>query len=101
MGADKRVKPERLSEKLKYIRQNLGFTLEVMADKLRTPKMSLYRGTIHNYESGDREPPLPVLLRYARLANIYVELIIDDELELPKTLPALGERTLNHNLSSG
>jgi len=95
MGTDIRIKPERLSEKLKYIRQNLGFTLEMMAEKLKTEKINLYRGTIHNYESGDREPPLPVLLQYARLANIYVEFLIDDELELPNKLPATDKRFFN------
>ncbi len=94
MGTEIRIKPERLAEKLKQIRQVLDLTLEAVAEKLKTPKITLYRGTIHNYESGDREPPLPVLLQYARLANVYVEVLIDDDLDLPDRLPAPGKRKL-------
>jgi transcriptional regulator with XRE-family HTH domain len=43
---------------------------------------------ISQYESGKREPPLPVLLRYAELANVYVDALIDDRVDLPEKLPA-------------
>ncbi|HEV7903851.1 MAG TPA: hypothetical protein VGO96_08425 [Pyrinomonadaceae bacterium] len=43
---------------------------------------------ISGYESGTREPPLKILLHYARVANIYVEALIDDELDLPDQLPS-------------
>jgi transcriptional regulator with XRE-family HTH domain len=46
------------------------------------------RATISGFERGVREPPLPVLLEYARSANIYVEVLIDDGLDLPEKLPA-------------
>jgi transcriptional regulator with XRE-family HTH domain len=46
------------------------------------------RSTISGYERGEREPPLPVLLEYARAANLYVEVLIDDALDLPEILPA-------------
>jgi len=38
--------------------------------------------TISKYELDKNEPPLTILLAYARLARIPVEQIIDDELEL-------------------
>jgi len=38
--------------------------------------------TISKYELNKNEPPLAILLAYARLAGIPVERIIDDELEL-------------------
>jgi transcriptional regulator with XRE-family HTH domain len=38
--------------------------------------------TISKYELDKNEPPLAILLAYARLAEIPVEQIIDDELEL-------------------
>jgi len=41
------------------------------------------RASISGYERGEREPPLPVLLAYARLAKVSVERLIDDELDLP------------------
>ncbi|HEX8367996.1 MAG TPA: hypothetical protein VF604_05600 [Pyrinomonadaceae bacterium] len=46
------------------------------------------RSTISYYESGKRESPLPVLLGYAKLANIYVDVLIDDEINLPEKLPS-------------
>jgi len=38
--------------------------------------------TISKYELNKNEPPLTMLLAYARLVEIPVEQIIDDELEL-------------------
>jgi transcriptional regulator with XRE-family HTH domain len=48
----------------------------------------LFRSNISQYELGTREPPLPVLLQYARVANVYVDVLIDDDLEPPEKLPA-------------
>jgi transcriptional regulator with XRE-family HTH domain len=41
---------------------------------------------ISNYELGTREPPLPVLLKYARLAGISTDVLIDDDLDLPEKI---------------
>lgn len=38
--------------------------------------------TISKYELDKNEPPLAILLAYARLVKIPVERIIDDEIEL-------------------
>ncbi len=38
---------------------------------------------ISGYETGKREPPLPVLLKYARLAGVSTDVLIDDKLKLP------------------
>jgi hypothetical protein len=43
---------------------------------------------ISEYELGKNEPPLVVLLQYARTAGVYVDVLIDDELDLPAKLPA-------------
>jgi hypothetical protein len=48
----------------------------------------LVQGTISAFESEAREPSLLVLLEYARVANISVECLIDDGLDLPEKLPA-------------
>jgi transcriptional regulator with XRE-family HTH domain len=42
---------------------------------------------ISKYEIGRNEPPLMILLQYARVAGVHVEALIDDELELPERLP--------------
>lgn len=44
------------------------------------------RSRISAYELGNREMPLPVLLKYARLVGISTDVLIDDELDLPKKL---------------
>jgi hypothetical protein len=49
----------------------------------------LYQSNISGYEIGEREPPLPVLLQYARVAGVCVDVLIDDKLELPDKLPSL------------
>jgi transcriptional regulator with XRE-family HTH domain len=45
------------------------------------------RNYISAFELGTREPPLPVLLEYARAAGVWVDVLIDDDLELPDRLP--------------
>jgi transcriptional regulator with XRE-family HTH domain len=40
------------------------------------------RASISGYERGEREPPLPVLLAYARVGRVSVERLIDDDLDL-------------------
>ena len=44
---------------------------------------SIHYTNISKYELDKNEPPLAILLAYARLVGIPVEQIIDDELELP------------------
>jgi transcriptional regulator with XRE-family HTH domain len=48
----------------------------------------LTQARISAYERGVREPQLLVLLSYARVAGVYVDALIDDELDLPSKLPA-------------
>jgi hypothetical protein len=43
---------------------------------------------ISKYELDQNEPPLKVLLQYARVAGVHMEDIVDDELDLPEKLPA-------------
>ncbi|MEJ7862528.1 MAG: helix-turn-helix domain-containing protein [Pyrinomonadaceae bacterium] len=88
MGKATRARPLRLAEKLAAVRSALGVTHEDMIARLDCPGIPLYRASISQYESGKIEPPLPVLLRYARLANVYVEVLIDDEIDLPNLIPA-------------
>jgi hypothetical protein len=48
----------------------------------------LFRSAISGYELGTREPPLPVLLEYARVAGVWLDVLVDDESDLPEKLPA-------------
>ena len=83
MGSGKRIKPARLAEKLKAIRESLRLTTEELIQRLDCPEVPLYRANITHYEKGRREPPLIVLLQYARLRGIFVDDLIDDTKNLP------------------
>jgi transcriptional regulator with XRE-family HTH domain len=88
MGRAPRTKPARLAEKLTYIRQALGLSQDEMLARLGLSNVEgMFRSSISGYELGKREPPLPVLLEYARAANVSVEALIDDGLDLPERLP--------------
>lgn len=86
MGRKPRLKPERLSKKLFRIRKSLGLSQSAMLKRLGFEELIDYR-RISEFELGDAEPPLPVLLRYSRVARVHLEDIVDDELELPDRLP--------------
>lgn len=92
MGRSARWKPKRLGEKLLQIRNALGLSQNEMIKCLDLEGM-LYRTNISSYEVEDREPPLPVLLRYARAAGVSMEVLVDDALKLPKTLPGVSGKT--------
>lgn len=47
----------------------------------------MHYGRISEYERGKREPSLWVLLAYARAGCIHLEALVDDEIDLPDTLP--------------
>ena len=75
-----------LAEKLLYIRTMLGLSQSEMLTRLGESD-DLFRSSISAYERGTREPPLIVLLKYARTVGVYVDALIDDELDLPESLP--------------
>jgi transcriptional regulator with XRE-family HTH domain len=84
-----RPQPDRLAEKLRQIRNRLGYTLEEMAQALSQVKKSPpNKSHIHRFETGIREPSLLVLLQYSRVAKVPLETLVDDELELPGTTRA-------------
>lgn len=75
--------PRRLNEKLLQIRRGLGLTQEEMLKRFEKFP-TLQQSVISAYERGDREPPLLVLLAYARIINIRVDVLLDDEVDLPE-----------------
>ena len=91
MGGAARIRPERLPEKLRQIRLALGLSQTELLNRLGYEDRIAYH-RISNYELGTGEPPLPVLLAYARLAGVSTDVLIDDELELPAKLPARAKR---------
>lgn len=87
MGKKARPKPKHLAEKLLCIREALGVTQSEMFKRLDVEEFSELK-RISDYETGKSEPPLAVLLRYARVAGVCVDVLIDDKLDLPAKLPA-------------
>ncbi|MDT5062084.1 MAG: Helix-turn-helix domain [Acidobacteriota bacterium] len=81
-----RPRPERLAEKLLQIRNALGLSQSEMHRRLGVEDAVPYT-RISKYELGDNEPPLMILLQYARVAGVHMEDIVDDELDLPDRLP--------------
>jgi transcriptional regulator with XRE-family HTH domain len=82
-----RPKQERLGEKLRQIRLALGLSQGEMLTRLGAGDSLVYN-QLSGFESGAREPSLRILLEYARAANVYVDALIDDELNLPDQLPS-------------
>jgi len=82
-----RTKATRLAEKLLQIRLSLSLSQSGMLEHLGFNE-ELFRSNVSQYELGTREPPLPVLLSYARAAGVWVDVLIDDELDLPEKLPS-------------
>ena len=81
-----RPKPERLAEKLLLIRTALGLSQTEMLRRLGLEDSMKYT-RISEYELGIREPSLMTLLQYARAAGVCVDVLIDDEMDLPEKLP--------------
>lgn len=86
MGRGARMRPARLPGKILQVRLALGETQEGMARLLGFSEIT--REYVSGFERGTREPPLPVLLRIADLAGVYVDVLIDDGLNLPESLPS-------------
>jgi transcriptional regulator with XRE-family HTH domain len=82
VGRSGRPRPKHLAKKLARIREQLGLSQAAMCDRLGFPK--IHPAHISGYETGKREPPLPVLLKYARLAGVSTDVLIDDKLKLPR-----------------
>src|SRR2546421_255996 len=92
----RRPAPKRLGEKLLQIRTALGLSQAQIVKRLDYTESPLYPAQISNFEQGKREPPLQLLLAYARLANIPLEVLADDRLDLPATLPVYSRKRVDN-----
>lgn len=88
---NERFRPKRLGEKLREIRLSLGLSQTEMLKRLGLEDAIWYT-QISSYELGRRDPPLMILLLYARAVNISTDVLIDDELDLPEQLPSKRKR---------
>jgi transcriptional regulator with XRE-family HTH domain len=91
-----RPRPGRLAEKLRAVRLGLELSQEQMAEALTGKDSPVHAGNISRFERGEREPSLLVILRYAQMAGVSTDVLINDDLELPKRLPTSTVRRVTH-----
>jgi transcriptional regulator with XRE-family HTH domain len=83
MGQAPRNKPKRLGEKLLQIREALGLSQKEMAKQLaERTGFTITHTHVSKYERDRMEPFLETTLAYARLANVEMNQIVDDDLDL-------------------
>lgn len=87
MGIAARFRSRRLPRKLIQIRESFGLSQGGMIALLGYTS-EIIREEISAFERGRRQPPLKVLLQYARVAGVWVDVLIDDDLDLPRKLPS-------------
>lgn len=93
MGQSARPRPHRLGPKLRQIRNLLGLTQEQMAEAVKHIASPPRAGHISEFELGRREPSLLFLLAVARSVHLPMEVLVDDELDLPEELPVTARIT--------
>jgi transcriptional regulator with XRE-family HTH domain len=86
MGTFARRKPNRLASKLLEVRRAFGDSQNGLIRRLDLND-ELTQSDISAFERGTREPPLHVLLRYSEVARIWVNALINDDIDLPEKIP--------------
>jgi transcriptional regulator with XRE-family HTH domain len=87
MGSQPRRTPQRLPEKLREIRLKLGLSQNGMIRRMGLEE-ELTREEVSSFELGRRQPNLLILWAYANAANLYVDALILDSVDLPDNLPS-------------
>lgn len=90
MGKSPSRRPIYMGTKLKQIRENWHTPLsqedfaslvkQCLSKEFKHEYPEIYREYISGYERGTRTVPPIILLAYAQLANLYVEVLMDDRL---------------------
>ena len=78
----RRAMPKKLGKKLLQIRTNLGMSQREIVKALNYKDTPLRASQISQYETGQREPTMMLVLAYARLANVPMECLVDDKMKL-------------------
>ena len=78
----KRPVPKKLAKKLLRIRMKLDLSQTQMVKALNYKASPLRPAQISQFETGRREPPLMLLLVYAKLAGVSTDVLIDDKQNL-------------------
>ena|SRR5437764_4762414 len=100
MGRRARRKPARLAEKLREIRLKLGLSQNEMISRMGLED-ELTREEVSAFERNTHEPNLMTLLAYSEAANVFLEVLVRDDLDLPKRLPSpVKHRGVKHSAAS-
>lgn len=83
----RRYMPARLGEKFLQIRTALDLTQESMLARLELPT-KITQSNISAYERGMKEPPIFVIMKYAHVANVWIDVLVEDSLDLPSRIPS-------------
>ena len=70
--------PKNLGGKLEAIRLSKDYTLDQMAERLGM-KSASRRSRVYEWENGLRQPGYITLLKYAKLAGVSTDVLIDDD----------------------
>ncbi len=98
----KRLTPRRLPEKLWRIRSAGNLTQAEMLCAVNESETPNNRARVSQYETGKRAPSLVETVNYALYADVPLELLLDDEKELPARLrPAANRKTETRRPSHG
>jgi transcriptional regulator with XRE-family HTH domain len=105
MGQQPRRQQQLLPEKLRAIKEFLKLGQAKMSNALQSEILShfdrrydLKSGRISEYENGQREPNLFVLIAYARLAKVHLESIADDRVTVKEFRRLVGKEGYSNDL---
>lgn len=84
MGNRRRPRPKHLAAKLLAIRTRLDLSQDELARRFEKIPSPPDGAMISRFERDEREPSLFALLVYAHLADVVVDVLIDDKIKLPK-----------------
>lgn len=80
MVKPRRKQPKKMAGKLRAIRRRLGLSQTQMAKRL---ELTVSYTVVSAFERGKQEPDLLILWRYAKLAKVSMEILVDDKAKLP------------------